>query len=478
MANAAMKTTTNDAGGSSMSGLLPVDPYRSLYVHFGMLLGVDDFATVDAYHRGKMWLHSAWLHREGAVWGLRVSLDYETGEIRVGSGLAIDALGRELHLDIDACLNVGRWYEEHKDDAELQAIVTEDPDGSVHFDAHVVIQFKGCLARQVPALSEPCDGSGATTAYSRVVETVELLLIPGPAPQWRETPGLLPYHRLRLLFGLEDAIEEDSEVIASDQAVLDRRDAILALPVEQQPAAYLDAFRDFSALDEMDLKPDNGEEGDLYSRFPRSDPAPLPLADITGIGLAPIDSGWVLTSNEPDNTVRPVHVATSTIQELLCGPMCRCEGAGEGGGGIAETISSDTPTGSSEGVPPLSDAGGPRVDPKSVESKGEKIEFKIIGRPLRKASVDARGVSVSSFQVNDGWIEEDIQTVSYDTNKKSVRVQLKDAPEGNLVRLIVKGTGPFPFLGTNSVPLAGAAGGAPGTAFDGNDFVSMFKMRS
>ena len=52
-----------------------VDPFRALHVHFGMLMGVDDFETIDAYHRGKMWLHSSWLHREGVLWGLRVALD-------------------------------------------------------------------------------------------------------------------------------------------------------------------------------------------------------------------------------------------------------------------------------------------------------------------------------------------------------------------------------------------------------------------
>ena len=43
-----------------------LNPFYSLNYHFGMLLGVDDFATEQAHHAGKMRLHNAWLHRSGA----------------------------------------------------------------------------------------------------------------------------------------------------------------------------------------------------------------------------------------------------------------------------------------------------------------------------------------------------------------------------------------------------------------------------
>jgi hypothetical protein len=140
-------------------------PFYSLRYHFGMLLGVSDFETDQSYHRGKMWLHNSWLHREGVVWGFDVQLDTDHGEIRVKPGLALDAAGRELHLKQDACLNAAAWFEAHREDAGFE--FTED-DTSITFDAHVVIRFKTCLTRQVPALSEPCEGGGTGTAYSRV----------------------------------------------------------------------------------------------------------------------------------------------------------------------------------------------------------------------------------------------------------------------------------------------------------------------
>jgi hypothetical protein len=169
MSNMSERMDGIDFAQKCHAGYLALDPFRSLLVHFGMLLGVDDFLTLDAYHRGKMWLHNAWLHREGAIWGLRVTRDLERGEIRVLRGLGLDSMGRELYLGQDACLNVSQWYQEHKEEFPDQPAAAE---GGVTFDAHVVIQFKSCVARQVPALVEPCEGSGTTTAYSRVQETV------------------------------------------------------------------------------------------------------------------------------------------------------------------------------------------------------------------------------------------------------------------------------------------------------------------
>ena len=239
--------------------LLPLNPYYSLSYHFGMLLGVDDFETEQAYHRGKMRLHNAWLHRQGVVWGLDVRLDEARGEVRVLPGLALDAAGHELHLEADACVNVGEWFKAHRDDPDLE--IRDIEGGGKSFHAHVLIRFKACLTRQVPALGETCNGGGGGgTAYSRVFETVELLLRPGLAPA-----VVYPYHRLRLLFALEPPVEEEGAIVAGDQEVIDARAAILALPPVDQPAAYLDAFRRFAAFDEIDLRPAMSEDDNARS---------------------------------------------------------------------------------------------------------------------------------------------------------------------------------------------------------------------
>jgi hypothetical protein len=227
-------------------------------------------------------------------------------------------------------------------------------------------------------------------------------------------------------------------------------------------------------MDEMDQAPAAGDPGDIFPLFPALDTAPLPLADVFGISLQPVDNCWKLTDGEVDNTVRPVHVPTSTIQELLCGPLCRCvvdSSASEPRETTASRSAADAPVSGP-------DAGGPRIDPNSVRIRGEKIRFDFQGAPLLKASVDPRGILVTSFDTRDGWIPSTVRAVNYNTNRKRLTVDLQDAPGGNLIRLIVRGTGEFPFLGRNRIPLAGALGGPPGGEFDGNDFVYMFRVRS
>ena len=445
---------------------LSATPFYAPRYHFGMLLGVDDFESEQAYHRGKTRLHNAWLHGEGVVWGMAVDAPVAeagspdlTGELRVHAGLALDEAGRELYLPAAVCVSVPAWYAKHEDDPELAAVAETAADGTVTFDAYVAARFRACLSRQVPAISEPCVGSGGDTAYSRAQETVELLLIPGPVPE-----RLYPYHRLRLLFALEPArTDEDGAVLAADQAVLDARDQIVALPAAQQPAAYLAAFRRFAALDEMDRAPATTEDGDRLL-FPAPDDDVVVLAAVTGITLAPDgEDGLTLTDLTIDATVRASHVATSTIQELLCGPLFAAAAAAAGGGG---------------GPPPApaaEDAGGPRVVPDSLTLEGEAVTFAVT-KPLSRASVGPEAIEVWAFDNRDGWRNVEIaRDPTLDSPRKRVRVELSSSFGGYLVRVIVHGTGPTPVLGSNGIPLAGLVGGPPGEARDGHDAVLMVK---
>ena len=135
-------------------GLLPNRPWDAVNYHYGMLLGVEDFVTDQSYHRGKMRLHNAWLHGSGVVWGLKVGADIARGELRVEPGLALDGFGRELHSDQPQCVNVGRWFAAHREDAGFT--FTEAGDGTITFDkqVEVVLRHRACLMRPVPALLE------------------------------------------------------------------------------------------------------------------------------------------------------------------------------------------------------------------------------------------------------------------------------------------------------------------------------------
>lgn len=484
-----------------IAGSQHADPFHALRYHFGMLLGVDDFETEQAYHRGKHRLHNAWLHRAGAVWGLRVwtptklhpssppeigggtntednggdenALDEMTGEVRVERGLALDAAGNELHLSGPVCLNVGRWYDENNETVQREETTLPDGQVQVKFDAYVTLQFRTCLSRAVPAMTEPCEGSSADTAFSRVQETVDVSLRGEPPP----APSVL-YHRLRLLFGLDDPrLGDNGDPVAADRAVIDERDDIQALPIGQQPRRYLAAFRKFAALDEMELRPLGDDGGEPSRFFPRPKTPQFLLATVSDVTLQklPDESQWQLVGATVDSTVRQTHVATATIQELLNGPAFHIHegnpGSGDGGNNNDR-----------EGVPlPATDAGGSRIDPATIALPDtETITFTIEPRALKASIEHSASILVSSFDQEDGWVKEKVKSVVYD-RAGLVTVSLKDRPTGNLVRLIVRGTGPTPVIrrvGANHVPLAGAIDGPPGGMVEGNDFVHMFKVRS
>ena len=445
-----------DAAGQSLgTGLLPATPYTALQYHFGMLLGVDDLESAQAYPRGKMRLHNAWLHGEGVVWGFGVSFN-TSNQLSVAPGLALDAAGHELHLESVACLDVGKWFGLHKDDPGLNA--TDSGTGK-KFTAHVVASFKACLTRPVPSIAETCVGSGGDVAYSRVFETVDLFLRAGPAPQ--KDRG---YHRLRVLFQVED----DSAAYADVKTM---RDAIQALPVAQQPKAYLDAFRKLAARDEIDLLPQHTAAGDRTSIFPE-DPTELTLAEVDDIIVTPDGSGgWTIATpvSAVNVAVRPTLVPTFTIEELLCGPDAIS----------APPTGPTTTTGTGPAL--VHDAGGPRFERASVSVSGQTITLGAAegSVPLAAASVDPRAFDVTSYTDSTGWATMDVRGTGVDATGMTVSLALREAPASkSRLRIVARGTGPVPILGTNYVPLAGATDDAPGTSNDGHDFVHMLTIGS
>lgn len=430
------------AQSDEVGELLPLSPFYALHYHFGMLLGVDDFETEQAYHRAKMRLHNAWLHRAGVIWGFDVRRDLARGEIRVLPGLALDAAGHELHLAGDACLNVSQWFEAHRKDEGF--VFTESGD-AIHFDAHVAMRFKACLTRQVPALLEPCEGGNSSTAYSRVFETLEILLKPGQAP-----PRTEPYHRLRLLFGIDPPHVAAGAIVAADQQVLDERDRILALAHEAQAAAYLQAFHQFAALDGIELTPAMSVDGSRQLLFPAVDDELVVLANVSGVTLEKSVAGWTLTAGEVDASVRPTHVATTTSQDLLCGLLAQ-------DGRVATS------------------SGGPRVLPASLQVDEGALQLTFqVDSDLHAASVTPDAFSVTWFD-NTGWHGIAVDDAQWDGATKTVSLTLHEAPAGEVMRFIARGTGGTPLLGANLAPLAGAISDPPASAHNGHDFVCMHK---
>lgn len=312
MATDTLNDTAADCAGTVP---LPAQPFVALHPHYGMLLGVDDFAAEQAYHRGKQRLHNAWAHGWGVLWGLGVSVDVAHGEIAVAPGLALDGRGRELHNDLPQCVNVARWFEAHRDDAGFEF---SEAGGVITFDAHVRIRHRACLTAPVPALADSCSGNSNGTAYSRVFETVVIELVPGLAP-----PRTHRHHLLRVLAGLDAAaLDEDGNPLPADQAALDARAAVAAAAPADRVAAAAAALHEVAVLDttaETTATPDAGADTDDDAQaalFPAAGPLSLALADLHGVTLTPAEGGPALAVAQLDPRVRSVILPTATLQAL------------------------------------------------------------------------------------------------------------------------------------------------------------------
>ena len=451
---------TADQAGCAADALLPVSPFYALNYHFGMLLGVEDFDTEQAYHRGKSRLHNAWLHGEGVLWGLAVVVDPEHDEIRVTRGLALDPAGRELHLDEDLCLSLPAWLAALP---EQERVRLAGADGTTPFEAHCTIRHRACLSRQVPALMEPCDGSGRDTAYSRVFETVEIRLLPGLAP----APPVPPYHRVRLLLGLAAARTEDADgkpAAQEDAAILKARDDLLAKPRPERLALALERLRDCAAWDTAELTPPKTAAGEDWLLFPGPDAAGLVLANLEGLTLTRSGDTLHLKSGTPNYAPRPSHLATRTIQELAAAAFFCCTPPAPASAPEAAT----TPVETDAAATP----GGPQADPRQVLFDGQQVRLQVTA-DLHPDSVKPAAFTVSGFTAGFGWKVHKVSDALFEPSDRSVTLWLSTKVTGDLLRLVARGTGPTPLLGADLEPFAGAVGDPPAPA--GRDFVHMQK---
>jgi hypothetical protein len=420
---------------------LAVNPFEALRVSYGMLLGEDDFRVLMGNPRGKQMLQAAWLHGTGVVWGYDVRMDGLV-TVRVSPGLALDGLGREVAQTATVCLDLRDWL--HENDSPP----SQDECGTRTLHCCVVAEFDCCPSRPVPTLADPCDVNRKHDDDSRVTETARIVLRPGPCPsRWH------PYHRVRVLLGLDRVGDDDH---AGEQA-LQARTYVGEAPADERAQELLRAFRRLAALDNAELRAAAEPGTSDLTMFPVLDKDAAVTLACLEIGVRDADGCTTIEDTRIELACRTALLPTATIQELTCGFAP----------GVCDGCTDDT----------NDDAGGPRVlaDDVAWFEDGRTICIPVSAE-LNPGSV-RRAIKITSLS-GRGWVDEDIDAVRFDPEGPAIVVEMADRPVNGVVRLIVKGTGSTPVYGVYPpVPLAGMSGGPPGTVNDGHDAVLVYANR-
>jgi hypothetical protein len=425
--------------GSPPAATLVADPFTALSVHYGMLLGVPDFQVLAANPRGKLRLHQAWQHGPGVVWGYPLDVPADTAELRVGAGLAVDGIGREVALATPHCVDVGAWL-----DGQIEAGTIEpEIDGDVStFNARLVVRFRACLSGPVPAMTSACDGGGGDIAYSRIIETAELELRPygndddgSPEPPADVRGDAHP--ALRTLF-------RDGDAGA----------------VDPPATGWLHAFRAVAAAEVAAMGPPGvlAAAPDRTRLFPEDEPGEVVLADLPGLRVVNTPAGRRLEAPVVDLSVRRTHVSTWMLEELLAELL-----AGRGGPGPSPVVA------------------GPRVTGVELDTANVTVT---LSADVVEGTIEA-ALEVRSFDAaaaSPVWSDPVAVTTTFAAAQPgppevpaTITVTLPAPPTDQLTyRLVLRGTGPTPLVGLadgRPVALAGWDGGPAGTAAEGHDVV-------
>jgi hypothetical protein len=105
-------------------------------------------------------------------------------------------------------------------------------------------------------------------------------------------------------------------------------------------------------------------------------------------------------------------------------------------------------------------------------SRGDTCLSFCVTAPLAEGSLE-HAVEIHSLSDRGlGWSRDEVQSIRLTDGGLRVVVDLDRAPAYELVRVLIRGTGPTPCYGRDPrVPFAGLRGGPPGRPDDGHDAV-------
>ncbi|HEX9939375.1 MAG TPA: hypothetical protein VGB15_19695 [Longimicrobium sp.] len=198
-------------------------PDRVAYA-IGALLGAEDFAAEQGYHRGRLARALAYLHGTGTVAGLRVESEApdpddprpEDGErIRIRPGMALDPEGRIIEVPTTYCTRLNRWLASVSPAERTRGFIARaaaiaagmvseaaaPPNGL--FAVDVFVRFVECERGKTPAFATgPFDALDAV-APSRLRDGFEASLVlrqegpppPFPPDPWGTLAGTTPAAR-------------------------------------------------------------------------------------------------------------------------------------------------------------------------------------------------------------------------------------------------------------------------------------------
>lgn len=140
----------------------------------GMMLGIDATRAEQSYHRRRLTRQQYWLEGYGTLAGMRVRTTADSGTTRVivGPGVGIDALGRELLVDEEYCLNLDDWLV-----AQDPAQLANGRDGN-DLLVKVMVRHADCSVKPAPTAARRLNFGTDGVSYSRIKDALVLELVP------------------------------------------------------------------------------------------------------------------------------------------------------------------------------------------------------------------------------------------------------------------------------------------------------------